>query len=50
VATEVNGGEWKMCSRRFLTKEEKIEWLEDYKTNLESELQGVTERIQELKK
>jgi len=38
-----------MCGRRFLTKEEKIEWLEDYKTNLEKELQGVTERIQELK-
>ena len=50
VATEVNGGEWKMCGRRFLTKEEKIEWLQDYKTNLERELQGVTERIQELKK
>jgi hypothetical protein len=39
-----------MRGRRFLTKEEKIEWLEDYRTNLEKELQGVTERIQELKK
>jgi len=35
--------------RRFLTKEEKIEWLEDYKSNLENELKGVTERIAELK-
>jgi len=32
-----------------LTKAEKIEWLEEYKSNLEKELQGVTERIQELK-
>jgi hypothetical protein len=41
-----------MCGeheRRFLTKEEKIEWLEEYKTNLEQELKGVAERIQELK-
>jgi len=36
--------------RRFLTKEEKVEWLEEYKSNLEKELTGVTERIQELKK
>jgi len=35
--------------RRFLTKEEKVEWLEDYKSNLENELKGVTERIAELK-
>jgi len=34
--------------RRFLTKEERIEWLEDYKSNLEKELKGVTERIAEL--
>ena len=41
-----------MCGyggRRYLTKEEKVEWLEEYKSNLEKELQGVTERIQELK-
>ena len=35
--------------RHFLTKEEKIEWLEEYKSNLENELKGVTERIQEIK-
>ena len=49
AATQVNGGDRRMCGRRFLTKEEKLEWLEDYKTDLEKELQGVTERIQELK-
>lgn len=41
-----------MCypgGRRFLTKEEKIEWLEEYKNSLEKELKGVTERIEELK-
>jgi hypothetical protein len=41
-----------MCGyggRRFLTREEKLQWLEEYKTNLENELKGVTERIQELK-
>jgi len=32
-----------------LTKEEKLEWLEDYKNDLQKELQGVTERIEELK-
>ena len=41
-----------MCygGRRFITKEEKVEWLEEYKSNLENELKGVTERIAELKK
>jgi len=40
-----------MCygKRRFLTKEERVEWLEEYKSNLENELKGVTERIAELK-
>lgn len=40
-----------MCGfgRQYLTKEEKVEWLEDYKSNLEKELQGVKERIEELK-
>lgn len=36
--------------RGFLTKEEKIEMLEDYKTSLEKETQGVAERLKELKK
>ncbi len=32
-----------------MTKEEKIEWLEEYQNNLEKELAGVKERILELK-
>ncbi len=36
--------------RRFYTKAEKIQMLEDYKTWLEKEKQGVEERIEELKK
>ena len=41
-----------MCygGRRFLTKEEKVEWLEDYKSNLVNEVMGVSEGIAELKK
>ena len=35
--------------RRFLTKEEKAERLNDYKEALELELQGVSEKIKELK-
>lgn len=35
-------------SRGFLTKKEKIEMLEEYKKNLEHEVQGVSERIKEL--
>jgi hypothetical protein len=47
----LQGGVEVMCDggRRFLTKEERIEWLEEYKGNLENELKGVTERIEELK-
>jgi len=36
--------------RNFLTKQEKKELLEEYKENLESELNGVSERIKELAK
>jgi hypothetical protein len=35
--------------RRYFTKEEKLEWLEEYQSNLEKELAGVKERLQELK-
>ena len=35
--------------RNFLTKEEKVEMLDEYKKSLEKEVQGVTERIKELK-
>lgn len=35
--------------RRYFTREEKVEWLEGYAENLEAELKGVKERLQELK-
>jgi hypothetical protein len=38
------------CCRGFLTKEEKIEHLEEYKKWLEKEKQGVEEAIEDLKK
>jgi hypothetical protein len=38
------------CGRQFLTKEEKIEHLEEYKKWLEQEAKGVEETIKELKK
>lgn len=34
--------------RNFLTKEEKVEMLKDYKEDLERETKGVKERISEL--
>ncbi len=46
----------KMCEgmnygmRGFLTKEEKLEILKEYKKNLEQEAKGVAERIKELEK
>ena len=36
--------------RNFLTREEKIEVLREYKESLEKEAQGVGERIKELQK
>jgi len=36
--------------RSFLTREEKVEMLKDYKKSLEKEAQGVGERIKELEK
>ena len=36
--------------RNFLTKEEKIELLSEYKKKLENEAKGVEERLKELKK
>jgi hypothetical protein len=35
-------------ARRFLTKEERISLLKEYKNNLEKETQGVVEKIKEL--
>ncbi len=36
--------------RNFLTKEEKIEMLKEYKESLEQEAKGVSERIKELER
>ncbi len=36
--------------RNFLTKEEKVEMLRDYKATLEKEVKGITEKISSLKK
>ena len=38
------------CGRHFLTKQEKIEHLEEYKKWLEQETKGVEEALQELVK
>ncbi len=35
--------------RKFLTKEEKIEMLQEYKDYLEKEAKGVSERIEQIK-
>jgi len=37
-------------ARNFLTKEERISLLKEYKEDLEKEVQGITERITELEK
>jgi len=37
-------------ARSFLTKEERIAMLKDYKTDLDKESQGVAERIKDLQK
>jgi len=36
--------------RNFLTKEEKVEMLQEYKESLEKEIQAVKERVEALKK
>ncbi len=38
------------CGRQFLTSEEKIEKLEEYKNWLDNESKGVEEAIEKLKK
>lgn len=35
-------------ARNFITKEEKVEMLKEYREQLEKEMQGVKERIKEL--
>jgi hypothetical protein len=42
------GGTGFQRARSFLTKEERIALLKEYKENLDKETQGLTERIKEL--
>jgi hypothetical protein len=42
------GGGWSHSGRSFLTKEEKLTMLKEYKEDLEKEVKGVEERIKEL--
>ncbi len=44
---ECEGGSWSGM-RNFLTKEEKIEILKEYKEKLDKEAKGVAEKIKEL--
>ena len=39
-----------MCWRSFITNEEKIQYLEEYKKSLENEIKGVNEIIEKIKK
>jgi len=50
-STMKKGCSYGSCSpRNFLTKEEKVEMLADYKESLEKEAKGVAEQIERLKK
>jgi hypothetical protein len=42
------GGGWSYGGRSFLTKEEKLAMLKEYREDLEKEVAGVEERIKEL--
>ena len=42
------GAGWGYGTRSFLTKEEKLAMLKEYKEDLEKEVRGVEERIKEL--
>jgi hypothetical protein len=42
------GGAWSYGARSFLTKEERLAVLKEYKEDLEKEVAGVEERIKEL--
>jgi hypothetical protein len=54
MKTEVNNMGYGCCgtgfqrARSFLTKEERIALLKEYKNDLEKETQGIDERIKEL--
>jgi hypothetical protein len=42
------GGGWSYGGRSFLSKEERLALLKEYKEDLEKEVKGVEERIKEL--
>lgn len=42
--------DWSNGMRNFLTKEEKLQILKEYKKNLEQEAKGVEERIKQVEK
>jgi hypothetical protein len=42
------GSGWSYGGRSFLTKDEKLAMLKEYKEDLEKEVEGVEERIKEL--
>lgn len=44
------GSSSRMEIRSFLTRDEKVSMLKEYKDDLEKEVQGVIERIRELEK
>ena len=48
------GGAYSMCccssGREFLSRKEKVEMLEEYRESLKSELEGVEEELQKLKR
>jgi len=46
--TGINGTIGIQRSRGFLTREEKVELLKEYKNDLEKEARGVSEKIKEL--
>jgi coproporphyrinogen III oxidase-like Fe-S oxidoreductase len=48
--TDLSGCGCGSFSRRFVTNKEEQEWLEEYKKQLQNELAGVEERMQEIKK
>lgn len=50
VFKEVHHMCYGMNGRGFLTREEKVEMLKEYKQDLEKEAEGVAERIKELQK
>ena len=49
-AYELHNRRGMMCWRNFITNEEKIQHLEEYKKSLQNEIKGVDELIEKIKK